>query len=79
LRLALSGRTADLLAGENLKKVSAALGHSRIATTADTYAHVVEALDAESSGRLESLLFSPSDSQVLSGGVVTETAGARRA
>jgi integrase len=49
--------TILLLKGENLKKVSAALGHSRIGTTADVYAHVVEALDRETSDKLETALF----------------------
>jgi len=43
--------------GENLKQVSAALGHSRISTTADTYAHVLEALDERGSDRMEAALF----------------------
>ena len=49
--------TILLLKGENLKKVCAALGHSRIGTTADVYAHVVEALDRETSDKLETALF----------------------
>lgn len=43
--------------GENLKQVSAALGHSRISTTADVYAHVIEALDERGSDRMERALF----------------------
>jgi len=49
--------TLFLQQGENLKQVSAALGHSRIATTADVYAHVLEALDERGSDRMEAALF----------------------
>jgi len=46
-----------LLSGENLKAVSAALGHSQIAVTMDTYSHVVTALDQNASDKFERLLF----------------------
>lgn len=49
--------TLLLQQGENLKQVSAALGHSRIATTADVYAHVIDALDEQGSDRMEAALF----------------------
>lgn len=49
--------TLLLQQGENLKQVSAAMGHSRISTTADVYAHVVEALDEGASDRIENALF----------------------
>ena len=49
--------TIMLQQGVNLKETSAALGHSRIGTTADVYAHVLEALDERASERLESALF----------------------
>ena len=45
------------LAGENMRQVSAALGHSQIGVTMDTYAHIVTALDERASDKLESLLF----------------------
>jgi integrase len=43
-------------AGVDLKTISARLGHSSIALTADTYAHVTEQLDREAAARLERYL-----------------------
>lgn len=48
--------TLALSAGVDLKTVSAALGHSTIAMTANTYVHAVEALQSEAAGRIDTLL-----------------------
>jgi integrase len=53
--------SALLLDGLDLKRISAALGHSRTATTPDTYAHVLEALDKESAHKLDGLFLAPEE------------------
>ncbi|MFM7735610.1 MAG: tyrosine-type recombinase/integrase [Alphaproteobacteria bacterium] len=68
--------TALLLDGVDLKRVSSALGHSRISTTADTYTHVLEALDAGSAARLDSLFLAPQDG---SGGAVSNPSAVKSA
>ena len=48
--------TLALSVGVDLKTVSAALGHSTIAMTANMYMHAVEALQSEAAGRIDALL-----------------------
>lgn len=50
--------------GENLKQVSAVLGHSRIGTTGDIYRHYVETLDRRAAERLETALLHPEEELV---------------
>jgi integrase len=72
--------TQLLLAGENMRQVSAALGHSQIGVTMDTYAHVVTALDERASDKLESLLFDQrSESALLSKPAVKSATKSRAA
>jgi len=51
-----SHATIALAAGSDLKTISAALGHSTIAITANTYLHMTEALQRTHADRLEGLL-----------------------
>jgi integrase len=53
--------SALLLDGVDLKRISAALGHSKIATTADTYVHVLEALDEQAARRLDALFLTSAE------------------
>jgi integrase len=45
-----------LAAGTDLKTISASLGHSTIATTANIYLHVVDSLQREAADRLDVIL-----------------------
>jgi integrase len=48
--------TLALASGVDLKTVSAALGHSTISMTANTYVHAIEALQRDSAARIDVLL-----------------------
>ncbi len=48
--------TLALAAGTDLKTISAALGHSTIAVTANTYVHAIEAMQRRHADRIESIL-----------------------
>jgi len=48
--------STSLLAGVDLKTISASLGHSTISVTADLYAHVHETLQVEHAARIESVM-----------------------
>ena len=63
-----------------MRQVSAALGHSQIGITMDTYAHVLTALDERGSDKLESLLFGDRpESALLSKPAVKSSAKSRAA
>lgn len=49
--------TLSLAAGADPKHISAALGHTSVAFTLDTYTHLVPALRKEAAAKLEKLLF----------------------
>ena len=51
-----SHATLALAAGTDLKTISAALGHSAIAVTANTYLHAVESLQQGHAARMDSIL-----------------------
>ncbi|MGZ3553465.1 MAG: tyrosine-type recombinase/integrase [Vulcanimicrobiaceae bacterium] len=51
-----SHATLALAAGTDLKTISAALGHSTIAITANTYVHVIEAMQRGHADRIEAAL-----------------------
>ena len=46
----------SLESGDDLKTVSKALGHSKIGTTGDIYAHVTEKMRRESAERMEAFI-----------------------
>jgi len=46
----------SLVAGADLKTISAAMGHSAISVTANTYLHVAESLNRENADRLDGLM-----------------------
>jgi integrase len=52
-----SHATLLLLADEHLKVVSERLGHSTIRLTADTYSHVLESMQQQTSRKLEKMLY----------------------
>jgi len=49
--------TLSLAAGADPKHISAALGHTSVAFTLDTYTHLVPALRKDAAAKLEKLLF----------------------
>lgn len=74
-----SHATLSLAAGTDLKTISAALGHSTIAITANTYLHAVEVLHSEAAGRLDDLLRGALATQSVPQRCHTEPAGKKKA
>jgi len=74
-----SHATLALAAGTDLKTISAALGHSTISVTANTYLHEVESLQQGHAARIDAMLGSAVTDALAVAGGASESAGPRRA
>jgi len=74
-----SHATIALAAGTDLKTISAALGHSTISVTANTYLHEVESLQQGHAARIDAMLGSAVTDALAAVGGASEPSGPRQA